>query len=304
MQATDFSRGSARSSSAPWPLWGRRGVRAGDERSEELQFPPVASVRAGKLEDRRNLPEAFVIHQEPERLLPEFSFPDVFVSIRTRPQIAFRIVQMKRADARQPDRFLYFLEEFFISLPRPEVVARGECVARVDAYGKALRMRTSLYDLGELIKGVADDAPLAGGDLEDRKDVRRGRVIEGAVQARGDRLETVGLPFPEVGARMEDDVPDAKDLGAIQLLDERSSAVAQPVLLGRAEVDQIVRMDDRAGQSVCFQVFLERHGLLGRDRLRLAQHPRAPREDLDRLAADRPPPRRSHGDALCNRDVG
>src|SRR5947208_16264291 len=102
---------------------------------------------------------------------------------------------------------------------------------------------------------------------------------------------------------MEYDVPDAEHLGPIQFLHECRAAVAQSVFLRRSEVDQVVRVDDRAGQPMLFQILLERLGLFGRDRFRLAEHSWAPREDLDRFAADAPAAGRGEGDAFRNRDV-
>jgi hypothetical protein len=45
---------------------------------------------------------------------------------------------------------------------------------------------------------------------------------------------------------MEDHVADPEDLGPIQFLDERLATVSEAVLLGRAEVDEIVGMDHGA----------------------------------------------------------
>src|SRR5256886_5287202 len=301
---TDSLRGSASNSSAACPLRGRRRILPGDERPQELQFLPVASVGSGKLEDRRDLPEAFVIHEEPNRLLAQFPFSNVLVAVAPRAEVALRVVQVKRADARQSHGLLHVPQEALVPLPRSEVVAGGKRMAGVNADSEPLRMRASLHDLRELSERVADDAALARGNFEDSEDVRRRRVIEGPVQTRGDRLESIGLPLPEVGPRMEDDVPDAKHLSPIQFLDERDATVAQSVLLWRGEVDQVVRMDDGAAQSELFQVLLERLSLLGRDGFRLSEHPRAPGENLDRLAADAPTAGRRECDALRDRDMG
>src|SRR5207302_9654777 len=119
----------------------------------------------------------------------------------------------------------------------------------------------------------------------------------------GDCLERIGLPLAEVCPRMEYDVPNAEHLSPIQYLHECRAAVAQSVFLRRSEVDQVVRVDDCAGQPMLFHVLLERLGLFGRDRFRLAEHSWAPREDLDRFAADAPAAGRGEGDALRNRDV-
>ena len=225
------------------------------------------------------------------------------MAVGPRSQVALRVVEVKRSNARQPHGPLDVPQQSVVPLPRTEVVARGERMACVDAHREPLGMRTAFHDLRELREGVPDDAALAGGDLEDREDVGSRRVVEGPIQTRGDRLERIGFPLAEVCPRMEDDVPDAEHLRPIQFLHECRAAVAQSVFLRRSEVDQVVRMDDRAGQPMLFHVLLERLGLLGRDWFRLAEHSWAPRKDLNRLAADAPAAGRGEGDALRNRDV-
>src|SRR5438046_7123904 len=150
-------------------------------------------------------------------------------------------------------------------------------------------MRGPLDDFRELREPVPDDGALARGVLEDRGHVRRNRVVERPVQALGDRLEGPALAFSHARPGMEDYVSDAQNLGAIQFLDEGDPAVSQSVLRGRTQIDQIVGVDDRAEQSALGHVVLEGLGLLRWNRLRLPEHPRTPREDLDGLAADGPP---------------
>src|SRR3989454_3148465 len=301
---TDSLRGSASNSSAACPLRGRRRILPGDERPQELQFLPVASVGSGKLEDRRDLPEAFVIHEEPKRLLAQFPFSNVLVAVGPRAEVALRVVQVEGTDARQSHGLLHVPQKTLVPLPRSEVVAGRKRMAGVKADSGPLRVRTSLHDLRGLSGRVADDAPLARGNFEDGENVRRRRVVERPVQTRGDRFEGIGFSLAEVGPRMEDDVPDAKHLSPIQFLDERDATIAQSVLRWRGEVDQVVRMDDGVGQSVLFQVLLERLSLLERDGFRLSEHPRAPGENLDRLAADAPTAGRRECDALRDRDMG
>src|SRR5256886_15335822 len=123
---TDSLRGSASNSSAACPLRGRRRILPGDERPQELQFLPVASVGSGKLEDRRDLPEAFVIHEEPKRPLAQLPFSNVLVAVGPPAQVALRVLLEKRADARQSPGLLHHPPANLLPLPRYGGDARGE----------------------------------------------------------------------------------------------------------------------------------------------------------------------------------
>src|SRR3989475_3924747 len=150
------SRGSAIASFAAWSPRGRRRVRSCDEGAERLQVLFVPGVAAREFEAARNLAELLLVHQEPERLLPQFPLPHVLVSIEVRSQIAHRVVQVKRADSSQADRLADRAEECVVALPRSEVVARGKGVARVDADSKAGRMHAPVDDLTERLDPAAD----------------------------------------------------------------------------------------------------------------------------------------------------
>src|SRR5205807_9966326 len=120
---------------AGWSRRGRGRVRSGDEGAQQLELLPVAAVGPRELQDCRDFAETFVVHQESERLLAQLPLPDVLVAVRPRTQVAFRVVQVKGADLRQADRLVHASEQNVIALRGPEVVARRERVARVDADG-------------------------------------------------------------------------------------------------------------------------------------------------------------------------
>src|SRR5207245_6061767 len=120
------SRGSAIASFAAWRPRGRRRVRACDEGAERLQVLLVPGVAAREFEAARNLAERLLVHQEPERLLPEFPLPDVLVSIEIRSQIADRVVHAKRAASAHADRLADRAEECVVAVTRSEVLARGQ----------------------------------------------------------------------------------------------------------------------------------------------------------------------------------
>src|SRR5207247_1453145 len=128
--------------------------------------------------------------------------------------------------------------------------------------------------------------------------VRGVRVLEGPVQARRNRLDGVRLAPADVGSRVENHVPDSEDLGAVELLHERNAAVVERVIVRSREVDQIVRVNDRASDSVRGHRLLERLRLLGRNRFRVSEHPRTAGENLDRVGPDRLAALRGERDAL------
>src|SRR5712692_286406 len=266
------SRGSATGSSAAWTRPRRRRVRPRDEGPERLQIPPVARVGPGKLEAARDFPEALLVHEESERLLPELPFPDVRVAVELRSEVAHRIVQVERPDPPESDGFVDGPEEAVVAVPRPEVVARGERMARVDADAEAIRVRRTLHHLRELLEPISDHGPRTRRVLQDREHVRGVRMFKTPVQTRRDHLDRVRLAFTHLRSRVENHVPDSEDLSPVELLHERLAAVFEGVFVRPGEIDQIVRVDDRAYDPVGGHRLSERLGLFRGNRLRPSEH--------------------------------
>src|SRR3989449_1341145 len=298
------SRGSATGSFAAWTRPRRRRVRPRDEGLQRLQVPPIAGVGPGELEASREFPEALLVHEETKRLLPELPLPDVRVAVEFRSEVAHRVVQVERPYPTESDALVDRPEERLVALPRPEVVARGERVACVDADPEAVRMGRAFHHLGELLESIADDRARPRRILQDREHIWGVRVLEAPVQACRDRLDGVRLTPPQVGSRVENHVPNSEDLGTIELLHERNAAVVEGVFVRACEVDQIVRVNDRARNPVRRHRFLERLRLLRRNRLRVSEHPRTAGENLNRVGPDRLAALRGERDALRDRDVG
>src|SRR5437870_762611 len=302
--STSSSRGSATASFAAWTRPRRRRVRPRDEGPERLEVPAVARIPSGELEASGHFAEALLVHEESERLLSELPPADVLVAVELRSEVAHGIVQMERADPTHSDGLIDRAEQRIVAVPRSEVVPGGEGVAGVDANPEAIRMRGALHHFGELLEPIADDGAGARRVLEDREDIRGVRVLETPVQTRRDHLDGVGLASPHVGSRVEDDVPDSQELGPVELLHERNAAVRERVVVRSREVDQIVRMDDRACDAVRGHRLAERGRIFRRDGLRPAEHPRAAGENLDRVGADGLAALRRQCDALRDGDVG
>src|SRR2546428_609141 len=191
-----------------------------------------------------------------------------------------------------------------VAAPRQEVVPGGERVEGVAADPGATRMRGAFHHFGELLEPIPDEGAGARRVLEDREDVRGVRVLETPVQTRRDRLDGVRLAPAHVGSRVEDDVPYAEELGPVELFDERVAAVRERVVVRSREVDEIVRVDDRACDAVRGQRLPERGRFFRPDRLRPAEHPWAAGENLDRIGADGLAALRRQCDALRDGDVG
>src|SRR2546422_2273710 len=209
------SRGSATGSFAAWTRPRRRRVRPRDEGPQRLQVPPIPGIGPRELEAAREFPETLFVHEETKRLLPELPFPDIRMAVELRSEVAHRIVQVERADPTESDGLVDCPEERLVAVPRPEVVARGERVARVDADPEAVRMGRAFHHLRELLGPIAEDRARSRGVLQDREHVRGVRVLEAPVEARRDRLEGVRLAPPQAGSRVENPVSDSEDLGTI-----------------------------------------------------------------------------------------
>src|SRR3989454_3857199 len=298
------SRGSATGSFAAWTRPRRRRVRPRDEGPQRLQVPPIPGIGPGELEAAREFPETLLVHEETERLLPELPLPDIRVAVEFRSEVAHRIVQVERADPTESDALVDRPEERLVAVPRPEVVARGERVTCVDADPEAVRMGRAFHHFGELLEPIPDDRPRARRILQDREHVRGVPLLEAPVQARRNHLEGARLASSQVGSRVENHVPDSEDLGAIELLHERNAAVVERVIVRPREVDQIVRVNDRARNPVRGHRLLERLRLLRRNRFGVSEHPRTAGENLNRVGPDRRAALRGERDALRDRDVG
>src|SRR5437867_7694530 len=171
------SRGSATGSFAAWTRPRRRRTRPGDEGPQRLQVPPIAGIGPGELEAAREVPEALLIHEETKRLLPELPSPDVCVAVQLRSEVAHRIVQMERADPTESDGLVDRPEERLVAVPRSEVVARGERVARVDADPEAVRLGRAFHHLVELLDPTADHPPRVPRIPQDREHILGVRVL-------------------------------------------------------------------------------------------------------------------------------
>src|SRR3989454_4095536 len=298
------SRGSATGSFAAWTRPRRRRIRPGDEGPQRLQVPPIAGIGPGELEAARKVPEALLVHEETKRFLSELALPDIRVAVELRSEVAHRVVQVERADPAESHGLVDRLEERLVAVSRPEVVARRERVACVHADPEAIRMGRAFHHLGELLEPIADDGARSRRILQDREHVRGVRVLEAPVEARRDRLDGVRLAPPDVGSRVEDHVVDSEDLSPVELLHERDAAVVERVIVRSREVDQIVRVNDRARDPVRGHRLLERLRLLRTNLLRISKHAWTARKNLDRVGPDRLAALRGERDALRNRDVG
>src|SRR3989475_10729278 len=129
-------------------------------------------------------------------------------------------------------------------------------------------------------------------------------MLEAPVQAGLDRLDGVRLAAPQVSSRVENHVPDSEDLRPVELLHKRVATVVEGVFVRACEVDQIVRVNDRARNPIRGHRLLERLRLLWRNRLRPSKQAWTARKNLDRVGPDRLAALRGERDALRNRDVG
>src|SRR5207249_11117614 len=102
----------------------------------------------GELEAARAFPEPLLVHKDPKRFLSELALPEVRVAVEFRSEVAHRVIQVERADPTESDGLVDRPEERLVAVSRPEVVARGERVARVDAHPETIRMGRALPQPG------------------------------------------------------------------------------------------------------------------------------------------------------------
>src|SRR3989442_6275529 len=145
------SRGSPAGSFAAGRGPRRRRVRPRDEGPQSLQIPPIAGIGPGQLEAAWQFPETFLVHEETKRFLSELAVPDVRVAVELRSEVAHRVVQVERADPAESDGLVDCPEQRLVAVSRPEVVARGERVACVNADTDAVPICRTRHHLRELV---------------------------------------------------------------------------------------------------------------------------------------------------------
>ncbi len=177
-----------------WRRAGRPGTASPSRRDllRPCPQPPPAQPRHDlhvlPLDAAAGGPRALVDHREPleARLreedraagLPDLALPERRVAVAVAAQRGERVVDVQRPEAVEPDRGVARRERRVEPLHGPDLVARGEQMAGVEAHAEAAVVARRLEQGGQLLERAAERAARAGGVLQ----------LERTSLARGQRL--------------------------------------------------------------------------------------------------------------------
>ncbi len=82
-----------------------------------------------------------MVHDEAERLDADFPFADMLVAVHMRIKRDLGIVEVKRREMLEADRFVKLREYFFRPFRRGDIVARGKNVRSIESRCKGARAR-------------------------------------------------------------------------------------------------------------------------------------------------------------------
>src|SRR5262245_51594483 len=101
-----------------------------------------------------------------EAVASDFSLADVGVTIDTRAEAGFGVVEMERDDWIEADECLDFLDRGLPTFCITNIVTRGKEVAGVDADCEAFRAVDAVVNGSDVAQLVAEASSLAGGILQ------------------------------------------------------------------------------------------------------------------------------------------
>ncbi len=252
------------------------------------QLPQLVRVRAvavgaRSLENCREILDPR-IGEKRRDAIPEEALPEVRMAIPIRAERRRCVVHVERTQSLDSDPRLDLVEKAgdgrrvgHVDTGNPEVTA-------VEAESETRVAVEPVTDRDELVDRPADRSARARGVLEKKPGRVRG-VIEGPPQRRHDAIES----DVETGSQMRADVEHhvALDLsGDAKRIHERRLGLLVEIVSGRGEVDQVEGVTEDvldSGLDTALAEPLEVRRIV----VRRAPHPRALREDLHRVPADR-----------------
>ena len=212
----------------------------------------------------------------------------MLVAIDPPAERALRVVQVERDDPVDAQVGVELGERSRVPGGRAEVVARGEGVLGVEADAQPLAPARLGAQPPELLEAPADLRSLSGRVLERDGGGEAAAGLQHLAERARRRAEARVLARAAVRARMRDQVRDAEALAALELGDQLAHRARAQRCDRRRRVGQVgVVREQRPDAGRRARRREGAHVLLGERAQRPL--PRRAREELDRLAAERPP---------------
>src|SRR3989337_1913429 len=140
----------------------------------------------------------------------------------------FRIVEVKGGEAGESYRVIELSESPLVAFFRANVVAGGEGMLGVKTNTNAVAFFRGIDHSADLLEAIAKIGALPGGDLQSDFDFVSGATLVDVVERFRDQFDSSGFPRAHMRAGMSHEIRDAKNLAALQLIDEsRHGALAQ-----------------------------------------------------------------------------
>jgi hypothetical protein len=156
------------------------------------------------------------------------------------------VVEVERLELVETDRLVEAPHRRIVAVVVPQLVAGGEGVARVEADADARLVGDLVDDGGEFLEGAAEDGALAGGGLEEDHRLAVWLLLVDAVDRLGDAGDAGLWTGREGGAGVADEVGDAEQVAAGQLVGQRRPRFLPHLVVGRGDVDQVGVVGDEA----------------------------------------------------------
>ena len=203
----------------------------------------------GSLEATWQITKPLVVHDMAKGVPSDFPLTNMGVAIDARPQVRFRIIEMKRQHLFETDRRLQLIDRCIPTAASTKIIPRGKEMSGVETNTQARGLVNLLIDCRQMRKRMSEASTLAGRVFE--SDANRGRLCgaKNFVQTGYNILDTGLLPGAEVRARMKNQKREPQIGGKLNFLDKRFERVLAIGRRGRSQIDEIARVTEHTGES-------------------------------------------------------
>ena len=172
----------------------------------------------GSFDDLRDACKPGVGHQRTETLLADEPLTDMIVPVDPGAKFFLRIIDVHGKNAVKADNGVEFLHRLFPSFFGMNSVTGRKQMARIKAYRHAFVLRHQVHNAPEVLKPVADCAPLAGGRFKSGQGAELSCQSMSGVDRFRDPLDPFVLTCSDMGSRMEDETSYAERLASLKLV--------------------------------------------------------------------------------------
>ena len=178
-------------------------------------------------------------HYESECIRADFTLANVGVPVDARSKLFLRIVEMEGQEMVESNVLVEFLERLEESLFGPDVVARDEDMARVDADSKRNFVFRFFENRSDVLETVPDARALPRCCFEKQFCLPPMNDIFHRKEAFGNGVEALFQCAGRRGPGMEIEIRDVQQMASFDFGPERFAALLEHLRIGRAKVDQI-----------------------------------------------------------------